>query len=85
MLAPVAVLILEVATKLAAVTLAPAVTLPATARSVSVPRLVMFGCAAVTTLPATLLNVPFAADTLPIVALPVTASSTRVPSSVILV
>ena len=75
MLAPVAVLILAVATKLAAVTLAPAVTLPVTAKLVSVPTLVMFGCAAVTILPAMLLNVPFVAATLPTVALPDTINA----------
>jgi hypothetical protein len=85
MLAPVPVLILDVATKFAAVTLAPAATLPVTAKLVNVPRLVMFGCAGVINVPATLVNVPFAADTLPIAALPATASSIRVPSSVILV
>ena len=67
----------------------PAATLPVTASEVNVPTLVIFGCAAVVTVPAVVaapLSAPVnvVALTLPALILPVTANEPNVPTLVIL-
>ena len=57
--------------------------LPLTAKLVSVPTLVMLGCAAVVNEPATVVNTPAAAPILPTFALAVTLKLANVPVLVI--
>ena len=72
---------LPVNTPVLAVILA-AVMFPLTPNPVSVPTLVTLGCAAVVSVPATVVNTPAAAPILPTLALPVTLSVPRVPTVV---
>ena len=53
----------------------PDVILPVTAKLVKVPVLVIFGCAAVVSEPATVVNTPAAAPIFPTLALPVTLNA----------
>ena len=61
----------------------PVVVLPVTASDVNVPIDVIFGCAAVTAVPTTLVKVPCVPETLPAATLPVTDKLVNVPVLVI--
>ena len=76
---------LPLAVTFPAVLMLPAEALPVTVNAVNDPTDVMLVCAAVVSVPATLVKSPNVPDTLPVDTLPVTLSEPNVPKDVILV
>ena len=82
---PVAAIVIEpvLPTTKSVVTFALVVMLPVTVRSVNVPTLVTLGCAAVVSVPPSVVPLMSVALTLPAPMLPVTVRSVSVPTLVI--